>query len=260
MPNVIIDYKKKVVTKTGSPEVIGLEAKMTEKAYELSCISKTFRVPKVLCHDYSMGILKLELIENIRPISTLLQNRKKFKKIISITGECLAYIHDELSLQEESVFRFTKEKNIEIDEESNAFIHGDFDVYNVQYDFIDESVVILDWSLSPLMDSLANYESRYWDISWMVGTIFQCRPYNFNIFSRSNERGYFANIFLDTYFKNSRYKINPEQLSKYMYHVYMVRLELMKKKLKWYQYLFHGFNQKNYGNYARTLGSCKKFT
>lgn len=257
MRNVEIDYKKKIVTKQGLPDSTGMEAKMTRKAYELSRNCKTFRVPQVISYDSFTGELELELIENIKPIYTLLPgSNDMLKKIVSTAGECLALVHSELSFEKKDIIRIPGELDIDDDGKNDVFFHGDFNLSNVQYDFRDNSLVILDWSLTPLFGVSANYGPRYWDIAWMVNALFAFRPYKF--FSRCNERRVLADIFLKSYFKSSKCEIDSELLSQYMHRVYLIFLKKAKQRLKWHKYLLQKNNRKQYGDYAKSLTVAMK--
>jgi len=71
-----------------------------------------------------------------------------------------------------------------------VFIHGDFNIMNVNYDVKNNELVILDWQMTKVWGEKATLGTQFFDIMWLIQTLF-----HYNLF-RPN---YWANSFLQGY-------------------------------------------------------------
>jgi aminoglycoside phosphotransferase (APT) family kinase protein len=93
-----------------------------------------------------------------------------FKK----AGQALAVIHDKLVLPEQMKHELPAEWLACPGD--NVFIHGDFAGFNLCFDESADQLVILDWSSAPLLENVATYGSKFFDIIWFVIFIFYGAP------------------------------------------------------------------------------------
>ena len=63
-----------------------------------------------------------------------------------------------------------------MDPDTNVCLHGDFTADNVCIREPDVTLVIVDWSTAPVLDSLATYGSFYFDVLWFLHFLFQSTP------------------------------------------------------------------------------------
>ncbi len=253
--DVMIDFKHRVVTKQGPSDIIALEERMTKEAYKLSCRCKEFIVPKVLSYDPSDCKIELEFIDNLVPVYKFLSDNSRMKKIAAKLGKSLAIIHNELSLDSEYIVRLPSSLDIVDSRESDAFLHGDFNPSNVQINMNDDSLVILDWSLTPLICTQSNYGPRYWDVTWMINGLFVFEPYK--IISNYNQRKQFADVFLENYLNLTNYKLDFNDLTKYISRVYKIFLQKAKNRYNWYQFLRQVGARRCFNNYGVSLKELK---
>ena len=64
------------VVKQGLPELMSVEAEKTRKAHEIGKACGLFRVPEVLDYDPDTGIAKLERIDSMQSIRSVLSHGK----------------------------------------------------------------------------------------------------------------------------------------------------------------------------------------
>jgi aminoglycoside phosphotransferase (APT) family kinase protein len=102
---------------------------------------------------------------------------RKDNRVIELlrkAGQALAVIHERLALPEHTRHELPAEWMACPDE--NVFIHGDFAGFNLCFDESSGRLVILDWSSAPLLENVATYGSRFFDIIWFVIFIFYGAP------------------------------------------------------------------------------------
>ena len=129
--------------------------------YELSLRQDVeFVVPKPLSLD--LNVCTSEFIDGINPLEMLDDDDDRKIDLIALTGRSLGQIHTEIHLDEKQRNYFGQVKK-EF-EEYYGFIHGDFNDKNVQYK--DDSLVIIDWHLSPLYERSANFDCVFRDVFW----------------------------------------------------------------------------------------------
>lgn len=197
MFQVTLDIKKNRVLKSGPSQFLELEALMTNKAHAVSRNYENFRVPKVFSFDGSLGILEMEFIPDISPLKNLVYEKVDFLDLLSKTAEAIFTIHEKLFLENHEIFylpsKFMDRASV------NSAIHGDFTLDNVQYDIIKKIPVLIDWSFCPKFNVPANYGSWFFDLAFMINSIFSSPPYSY-IFC-SKEKYMIGMCFIESYFK-----------------------------------------------------------
>lgn len=231
MPQKVEFSGNRVIKKVSSSQ-IELEASMTMAAYRLAQSSGMFRVPKVIEFSKENERLTLEYIPNIKPLYLFMNDKEIMRKIMEKSGACLAFIHKNLKPDNEKISLFDK-LNFTIENEQNCFLHGDYSLVNVQYDIHSGQLVIIDWSLTPLLNSSANFGSIYWDIGWHLIEIIAMPPY---YLFRSNYRCELANIFLENYFKNSVFIYDEKKMKHCFTKQYLIQSSKHWKQMKIYSY------------------------
>jgi tRNA A-37 threonylcarbamoyl transferase component Bud32 len=209
---VKLDKKNNRVIKSGPSDFLKLEALMTNKAYVVSRKHEIFCVPKVLSFDSSLGILETELIQDISPLKPLLYDKLSLVALLEKTAEAIFIIHDNIVLDKNEIFYLPN--NFMDDDCPNTAIHGDFTLRNVQYDVNKRIPVLIDWSFCPKYHMLANYGSRYFDLAFMVNSIFSSPPYDF-IFS-DKHRHEMAMHFIKSYFRHMQSTIEYGIFTNYL--------------------------------------------
>lgn len=209
---VKLDKRNNRVIKSGPSEFLKLEALMTNKAYAISRKHEIFCVPRVLSFDSSLGILDTELIPDISPLKPLLYDKLSLVALLEKTAEAIFIIHDNIVLDKNEIFYLPH--YFMDDDCPETAIHGDFTLRNVQYDVKKRIPVLIDWSFCPKYNMLANYGSRYFDLAFMVNSIFSSPPYDF-IFSNKH-RHEIAMLFVKSYFRHMQSTIEYGKFKKYI--------------------------------------------
>jgi len=176
----IFDKENKLFHKFPSQLMLKSELEMTLKAKELSDRSGLFYVPNVV--DYTKDKLIFELLacntslrayflKSTKTFSMSKDNLVDIRKVFFNVGLVLGEIHSN-----NQVFLGVKKKYLDlefnINESDNVYLHGDFSISNVLYDVNLKRISVIDWSLSQLFSSPANYGPRYWDLTFFISTFF----------------------------------------------------------------------------------------
>src|SRR5690606_3447657 len=103
---------------------------------------------------------------------------------------------------------------------------------NVQYDAIKDRLVVIDWSLSPLVISgRGTFGPIEWDVSWFIRSIFMTRPYH-GLDLRLRRRA--ADLFLLTYFGDKQHI--PRSISSFLSVCYDFCTPRRNPKISWHLY------------------------
>ncbi len=249
MKNSILQINKieNTIRKSISRNGIDLEIKMTKAARELAVTSGLFQVPKIKDYSLEQNWIDFEYFENIIPLKKLLNDKTPLKKIIPSVAQCLAQIHDNLDLGEENKYVIPSEISFGVEEINFVFLHADFNLENVQYDLSTEKIVIIDWSLTPLLDKSANWGTRYWDICWMINSIIVMPPF---VLSRNAFRESLADSFIKNYLEYVKADINVKYLDNFLFDLSHYFYIYAKNHLKWIHFLRQRKNRKNFIKYA----------
>ena len=213
------------VIKQDLPELMSVEVEKTRKAREIGKACGLFRVPEVLDYDPDTGIAKLELIDRMQSIGSVLSHGKNCDDLIARVGKALATIHNELKLSSDMVIELPSVW--EGPEKTNVFIHGDFNVMNVNYDVVNNELVILDWQMTEIWEGRATSGTQYFDIMWFMQTLF-----HYNLFRPI----YSANIFLQGYDLPSN---NEALLRSYMQRCIKEFVKNSRNAKPWYRYVLY---------------------
>jgi len=223
----IVDDENECVKKVYSkPDIWDLELRTTIEARKLALQRDNFYVPKVLDLDSSNLSITFEYIPNLSPIISLVSdpsNRELIFQIMSQIGEILNVIHSNLTVP-----GTTKPIPINIPCKSKeAFLHGDYNLMNIQFDVIRKRLVVLDWSLTPIVYPPGNWGPIFWDISWMLNSIFSSPPLIKNDFSF---RSQLAKLFLQSYSNSSKIQMDNLDLSNYCKQLFLIFMKKARER------------------------------
>jgi len=247
--SVNIDHEKKKVFKSGPAKAIALEAFMTSKAYDLSCRHKIFRTPKLIFYDPNKNIIEFELIDNIAALKSLLPQNNNLSNLLAKAAESLAIIHDELKLDHKDSVHVPDE--ISSNSGSDVPIHGDFSLRNVQYVLTTNQLVIIDWSFAPRFQVLANFGPRYFDVAFMINSLFSSPPYS--LFSRGADRAELAHIFINRYFEVAKDGGDFNLFAKYLRMISELFFQRAQSRTPWPQFLLQRQSRMNFVRFADSL-------
>lgn len=168
-PRTVLIESDRVV-KCGDPDSLRVEAEKTRQAQQIGEKTGWFRAPRVLGYDDAMGRMELERIEGISPLVGRLRARQVSGPLLHRLGGCLAALHAEVALPESMVRSLPDEWLDRSD--PNVVIHGDLSVQNVQLEADGESLVILDFSMSPRIGLSGTIGHRGIDLAWFGRNLF----------------------------------------------------------------------------------------
>jgi len=246
--NIIIDLKNNTFLKRVSTDNILLEIESSTFAYHVSQKTNLFKVPNILDYNKKEGWIKFEFINNIHPLKDVLHNHNELVELIPKIGKCLAFIHNNFQLNEK--VELPLEINLPDQKNSFVFLHGDFNLNNVQYRVCDKEIFIIDWALTPLFPKSANWGTFYWDICWMINSIIAEYPLNFY---RNKYREQLAILFIINYMKHSTLKIEKEILGNYLYRLSNIFKNKSKSRYHWSKYLSQWKNRDNLRIFSKKI-------
>jgi hypothetical protein len=163
----------KIARKTGDPRLLSLECLKSERAAALGDASGLFYVPRVIRFDPSQGLLETEQIPELKGLLSIILERRPCKSMFESAGRALAVIHSRLELPDEWKLPLPPPFATA---SQGVFLHGDFNVANVCYDFEQSRLVIIDWSAAPDFGGNFSFGSRYFDLAWFAFCLFCSVP------------------------------------------------------------------------------------
>lgn len=171
----MIHFIDNVARKQGPPSLLRVELAKSQKASHIGEATGLFSVPRVLSLDEDAGVLDFERIRELRTIGDLvLCDDPRLPSLLDRAGRSLAVIHDRLALDAEMRMDLPAEwKGQPADD---VFLHGDYTSENVCVNDRTGRLVIVDWSTAPLMGRVPTYGTRYFDILWFAGNLFETMP------------------------------------------------------------------------------------
>lgn len=133
-----------------------------------------FSVPKIVGFDPDSGVLESERIQDLTTLRQMLVARdRQAYQVLRQTGACLAAVH--ASLREDHIDLLPLPSFLQPEEE-RVFLHGDFTADNVGISPSRGRLIIYDWSTASMMGGHGNYGSRYFELVWFTGFLFQTAP------------------------------------------------------------------------------------
>ena len=223
----IVDDKNGCLKKVyNKPDIWDLELRTTIEARKVALQRDNFYVPSILDSDPSNLSITFEYIPNLLPINNLLSNPSNRRLLFSImiqAGEILSVIHSNLTVPGSI-------KPIPINipcKSKEAFLHGDYNLMNMQLDMIKGCLVVLDWSFTPIVYPPGNRGPIFWDISWMLNSIFSSRPLLKNDFSF---RSQLAKKFLRSYSDSAMIRLDYSDLSNYCKQLFLIFMKKAKER------------------------------
>tara|TARA_Y100000031_G_scaffold16921_1_gene17495 strand:- start:1 stop:762 length:762 start_codon:yes stop_codon:yes gene_type:complete len=215
---------KNTVTKTAAPELMRIEVKKTQRAYDIGLDYGLFRVPKVLDYDEVRGVVVLERINEVHPFST---KTNHCRSVIEQIGHSLAIIHQTLSLPQTMVNPLPTELFLP---EEEVFLHGDFNGQNICVDPSSNAITIFDWQMTHRHGGKATYGSRYFDLVWFVNYLLW-EPTIGHLLG--DPVAPVAKSFLTSYFRNADISYNADALASYANSFFAMKLPMRKQNATW---------------------------
>ena len=171
-----MEFFGNIARKTGNPNILRLETEKMRRAADIGSSSGLFRVPAIRHFDASAGVLDSERIEGLIAIGAIIASRYEMTaELVDRAGRALASIHSDLSLTEDLANPLPEPWAASTEE--TVFIHGDFTVTNVCVDIDTGSLVIVDWSATPLIEQVATSGARTFDVQWFCLSLHMAAPW-----------------------------------------------------------------------------------
>lgn len=164
-----------IVRKTGEPDMLAIEAAKASKAFDIGKDCGLFYVPKIANFDAKAGVIEFERLNGLVTLLDMAacKDHRLFEQLKK-AGQALAAIHEKMILPEAMKHELPAEWMACPGD--NVFIHGDFAGFNLCFEKSNGRLVILDWSSAPLLENVATYGSRFFDIIWFVIFLFYGAP------------------------------------------------------------------------------------
>jgi hypothetical protein len=250
----ILDNK---VVKVGQSFLMSIETEKTRRAYEIGESSGLFRVPRVLTFDPTAGRLELELLTSIRPLRLVLRDCSDWKNLMARIGRSLAVIHNQLCLPPALAVPLSEAWQLANAE--RVVLHGDFGISNVQVDERDGHLVILDWSVMPMLGTKGTVGPREFDVAWFIRDLFFVRRRWGFLSNRTSQE---ADIFLENYFAQTDYSRGTDEFLRYLRDIEGLFLQTWRSSfsvtyLRRIDYVLHAGRYKRYVRGSKLQRKCK---
>ena len=173
---VLIDPVKSIVfKKIFDSDHFSLEVETTKAALTTAAKTGAFAVPQILAVDKRENVICFEYIPSLTPLSGLLEQAGSTESstIMKRVGNALAAIHTGQMVNRKTIpipIHFTNHS-------TQSYLHGDFNLANIQIDPATDRIVVLDWAFTPLGNQTGNWGPVYWDLAWMLNSIFTFPPF-----------------------------------------------------------------------------------
>lgn len=211
-----IRIEEDTVVKHGNPDAIAAEAVKTRNAAEIAGQSCLFRVPELLDHDVENGVLVFERIRHFVPIAHPIAYGRMGTDLVNRCATALATIHQRLEIADQ--FRDELPSPLNGNEDDRVNLHGDFNTANIVYIAQTDDLVVLDWSLSPLLGGRGTVGSACVDVAWFIQGLF-VRPSTYIL---SRRPAPCADLFLQAYEDKVGRSLNRGRLREIGVHVHGV--------------------------------------
>lgn len=157
------------VIKRPGPTLGRIEYEKTRRARQIGDESGLFAVPRIRSFDEERGVIVFERILGSESIKAVLAAGRHPAELLDRLGRSLATVHERLALPDEAIIELPPAWRDA--DAPDAFIHGDFNVINVQYVASDDTLVLLDWATSDTISETATYGPVYFDLAVFVHTM-----------------------------------------------------------------------------------------
>lgn len=215
-----ISFGKTTVTKITTPELMGIEAEKTRRAFCIGRDCGLFRVPQLLDFDEERGVAIFEKLA-VKPVIEAVPWGEKKVELAKCLGTSLAIIHRTLKLPAHMRLPLPGQFALARDE---VFLHGDLSVKNVCIGDSWPPIVILDWQMTPLYGGQATYGTRYFDVMWFINNLVNIPS---NRFFFCNPVRPVAKAFISCYFREASIPYDPKTVfmyAKQFFDVEMARI------------------------------------
>jgi len=161
------------VTKQQTPEDARLELLKTLRGQEVACRTGLFRVPAVLSHDTSTGLIVFERIHEAPSLRETLASCDvaHAHSLMARLAAILATIHRS---QAPTGMRMPEPY---ANAGSPAFLHGDCCLTNILYQPRSDGIVLIDWSYPPWLGVPFTTGPRAFDLVNLCLSFFVRRPF-----------------------------------------------------------------------------------
>lgn len=145
------------------------ERARTLAAREVAQETDLFYVPAL--HQGSDDTVVLEFLSGLVRLSELLEARDvRLPELVHRTGRAIAAVHRDARLPSDA---FKPDTESIVSDDASTFIHGDLTMDNVCFQPETDRLVIVDWSLAPVLREGKTVDSAYLDIVWFLSHV--CR-------------------------------------------------------------------------------------
>ena len=251
----ILDNK---VVKVGQSSFMSIETEKTRRAYDIGKSSGLFRVPRVLAFDPTSGRLELELLTAIRPLRLVLRDCSDWKNLMARIGQSLALIHNQLCLP--PALAVPLSESWQLTNSETVVLHGDFGITNVQVDERDGNLVILDWSVMPMLDTNGTVGPREFDVAWFMRDLFFVRRRWGFLSKRASQE---ADVFLENYFAKTKCRRDIDEFLHYLRNIEGLFLQRWRASFsvtypRRVDYLLHAGRYRRYIRSSKLQSKCSK--
>jgi len=165
-----LEFTENSVIKFGPPAAIAVEAAKLRSAHELGRSSGLFRAPRLLSHDANTGRLEQERVFGFKNLQTLAAYGPANHSLWQRIGAILGLLHNEFVPQ--NCPPAAMPSDWQLKEDRQVWLHGDFNLDNVCYIESNDTILVTDWSLTPLLEGICTQGPASFDVAWLVKSLF----------------------------------------------------------------------------------------
>jgi hypothetical protein len=157
------------VLKRCEPALGRIECEKTRRARKIGEKSGLFLVPRIRSFDEERGVITFDRVTGAEPLKAILTAGRHPAGLLRRVGQSLGTIHDRLTLPDDAIIELPPAWRDA--DAPDVFIHGDFNVVNVQYVASDDTLVVLDWAATDTISENATRGPAYFDAAWFIHTM-----------------------------------------------------------------------------------------
>jgi hypothetical protein len=178
MPTLsMMDTDLEVFRKRGESAVMTEEYERTRAAFSLGESSGLFAVPRIIQYDTAAAFVESERIADLITIRQLAAaGDARLYGCLEQAGVAMAFVHAHLRQERKVAVEFPTIPHFPgfLEKPGDAvFLHGDLTGDNVGLSPSRQRLFIVDWSTAPMLGRRGNFGSRYFDLVWFTGFLFQ---------------------------------------------------------------------------------------